>query len=61
MYAKTQTELRKYKKEAEFKTKIKEILTFAEKKKEITSYKANDFLSLVGKSVFDVFKPGLML
>lgn len=61
LYAKTQTELRKYKKEAEFKTKIKEILTFAEKKKEITSYKANDFLSLVGKSVFDVFKPGLML
>nr|DAR75081.1 MAG TPA: hypothetical protein [Caudoviricetes sp.] len=61
LYAKTQTELRKYRKEVEFKSKIKEILTFAEKKKEITSHKANDFLNLVGKSVFDVFKPGLLL
>ena len=48
-------------KEDTFKTKLRDALAVASKGREITSYKANELLSLVGKSVYDVFRPGLVV
>jgi hypothetical protein len=46
-------------KEDIFKTKLRDALEVAAKGRDISSYKANELLSLVGKSVYDIFRPVL--
>ena len=46
-------------KEDTFKTKLRDALEVAVKGRDISSYKANELLSLVGKSVYDIFRPVL--
>ena len=59
LFAQTETDYKKYNKEVNVKVILREVLSNVAKNREITSAKAEQLLSVVGKSVFDVFKSSL--
>lgn len=59
LFAQTETDYKKYNKEINVKVILREVLSNVSKNREITSAKAEQLLSVVGKSVYDVFKASL--
>ena len=59
LFTQSESEYKKYNKDVNTRSIIKEILSNVSKGREITSTKAEQLLEFVGKSVFDVFKPTL--
>lgn len=59
LFAQTETDYKKHNKDVNVKTILREIMSNVSKGREITSTKADQLLEVVGKSVFDVFKPAL--